>query len=231
MNKKIVLWGATGQAKVLWELFERTHDQVIALFENNREIVQMSPHKQSPIYYGKDGFLEWKACAHPERNPIHGLAAIGGSRGKDRIELQDFMRMNDLLLITAIHPTAFVAGDAKIGETCQILAHATICAEAVLGEACIINSSALVEHECNLSRGVHIGPGAKLAGQVEVAEFSFIGTGAIILPRVRIGKNVIVGAGAVVTRDVPDNLTVVGIPARPLPRKPSIKGPLEYSKE
>jgi acetyltransferase-like isoleucine patch superfamily enzyme len=42
----------------------------------------------------------------------------------------------------------------------------------------------------------------------------WIGAGAIILPGVKIGKMAIVGAGAVVTKDVPDNTTVVGIPAK-----------------
>jgi sugar O-acyltransferase (sialic acid O-acetyltransferase NeuD family) len=216
MNKKIVLWGATGQAKVLWELFEHTHDQIVAVFENNREIFQLSAQKSVPIYYEKNGFLEWESVAHPERNPFYGLVAIGGSRGRDRIELQDFMKAHNILNITAIHPTAFVAGDVKIGTSCQILAHSTICSESIIGNACIINSSATVEHECKLSNGVHVGPGAKLAGLVEIGEYSFIGTGAIILPRIKIGKNVIVGAGAVVTKNIEDNITVVGNPAKPL---------------
>jgi len=216
MNKKIVLWGATGQAKVLWELFEHSHDQVVAIFENNHEIFQLSAQKSVPIYYGKKGFFEWKSIACPEQNPVYGLVAIGGSRGRDRIELQSFMQAHNILDITAVHPTAFVSNDAEIGASCQVLAHSTICAEAVIGNACIINSSALVEHECKLSDGVHLGPGAKLAGLVEIGEFSFIGTGAVILPRIKIGKNVIVGAGAVVTKDVGDNTTVIGNPAKPL---------------
>jgi sugar O-acyltransferase (sialic acid O-acetyltransferase NeuD family) len=223
MHRKIVMWGATGQAKVLWELFEHTFDEVIALFENNHEIIELSPFKKAPIYYGKNGFLEWKSVARPDRNQIYGLAALGGSRGKDRVELQEFMQANNILPITAVHPTAFVARDARIGESCQILAHATICAETSVGNSCIVNSSATIEHECKLAVGVHIGPGAKLAGLVQVDEFSFIGTGAIILPRVNIGKNVIVGAGAVVTKNIADNLTVVGNPARPFANIQNVK--------
>jgi sugar O-acyltransferase (sialic acid O-acetyltransferase NeuD family) len=219
MNRKIVLWGATGQAKVLWELFEHTQDQVIALFENNQDVLQLSSQKKAPIYYGKNGFLQWKSIVDPEKNQVYGLAAIGGSRGQDRVELQKFMQVHNVLPITARHPTAFVASDVQVGESCQILAHATICAEAFLGDACIINSSAIIEHECIIKTGVHIGPGAKLAGLVEIGEYSFVGTGAIILPRIRIGRNVVVGAGAVVTKNIEDNLTVVGNPARPLALK------------
>ena len=42
----------------------------------------------------------------------------------------------------------------------------------------------------------------------------YIGNGVYILPGVTIGNNVVVGAGAVVTKDVPDNSVVAGVPAR-----------------
>lgn len=42
----------------------------------------------------------------------------------------------------------------------------------------------------------------------------FIGAGAKIIGGVRIGDNVKIGANAVVVKDVPDNATVVGVPAR-----------------
>jgi acetyltransferase-like isoleucine patch superfamily enzyme len=41
-----------------------------------------------------------------------------------------------------------------------------------------------------------------------------IGTSATILCGINIGENAIVGAGSVVTRDVPDNAIVAGVPAR-----------------
>ena len=42
----------------------------------------------------------------------------------------------------------------------------------------------------------------------------WIGGNCTILPGVTIGSNVIVAAGAVVTKDVPDNCVVAGVPAR-----------------
>ncbi|MNG38364.1 Maltose O-acetyltransferase [compost metagenome] len=49
-----------------------------------------------------------------------------------------------------------------------------------------------------------------------------LGTNATVLPKVTIGKNVIVGAGAVVTKDVPDNSLVVGIPGKIIKELPSL---------
>ncbi len=43
---------------------------------------------------------------------------------------------------------------------------------------------------------------------------AWIGAGATILPYITIGENAIVAAGAVVTKDVPDNSIVAGVPAK-----------------
>ena len=42
-----------------------------------------------------------------------------------------------------------------------------------------------------------------------------IGANATILPAVRIGKLAVVGAGSVVTKNVSNNTTVIGVPAKP----------------
>jgi len=61
---------------------------------------------------------------------------------------------------------------------------------------------------------VHISPGARLAGGVCVGDLSWIGIGASVRQLVTIGARVVVGAGAAVVSDVPDDFTVVGVPAR-----------------
>ena len=50
-------------------------------------------------------------------------------------------------------------------------------------------------------------------GCIEVMDNVFIGSNTTILPNIRIGSNVIIGAGSVVTKDIPDNSVVVGVPA------------------
>ena len=51
-------------------------------------------------------------------------------------------------------------------------------------------------------------------GCIEVGDDCYFSTGCTILGPVKIGNNVTVGAGAVVTKDIPDNCIVAGIPAK-----------------
>lgn len=209
--KDMIFWGATGQAKVLRECMASSKLRLVAVFDNNASLT--SPFPDVPLYVGRNGFEKWLA-GREGNHPAGFLVAIGGDRGKDRIEVQEFLEGRGLVPLVARHPTAFAAANATIGAGSQLLATSAVCVEAVLGRACIVNTGATVDHECRLGDGVHIGPGAHLAGSVEVGSFAMIGTGAVVLPRVRIGGFAVVGAGAVVVRDVPPGAVVIGNPAR-----------------
>lgn len=51
-------------------------------------------------------------------------------------------------------------------------------------------------------------------GKIDIRDNVFVGHQAVIMPGVTIGPNAIIGAGAVVTRDVPPNTIVGGVPAK-----------------
>ncbi len=67
---------------------------------------------------------------------------------------------------------------------------------------------------CNLSQGVTIGKTnrGKNKGYPMIGDNVYIGPGAKVIGAVRVGNNVAIGANCVVTKDVPDNAVVVGIP-------------------
>lgn len=140
------------------------------------------------------------------------LVAIGNS--KIRICFLDQLKAFGYYLPALIHPTAWVSPSAQIGPASVVLAQAAVQSQALIGAGAILNTGCSVDHDSRLFDGVHICPGARLAGEVEVGARSLIGTGASVIPQVRIGSDVTVGAGAAVVRDLPDNVTATGVPAR-----------------
>lgn len=206
----LIIWGATGQAIVLEELISHSDVRLLAVFDNNADL--QSPLPDVPLYIGEAGFKEWRS-ANVGR-PVQFAVAIGGEHGVARMDRHLYLLRHGLTPRRLIHHSSFVAANAHLGEGCQVLANATVCARAILGTQVIVNSGANIDHECRLGDGVHIGPGATLAGAVLVDDYAFVGAGATVLPRVTIGAHSIVGAGSVVTSDVPNNTVVVGVPAK-----------------
>lgn len=117
-------------------------------------------------------------------------------------------------LVTLVHPFASVSRYAALDDGSVVFAGVVVNADARVGMGAILNTGCSIDHDCVLGDAVHVSPGARLAGGVQVGELSWIGIGASVRQLVRVGSRVMVGAGAAVVRDVPDAVTVVGVPAR-----------------
>lgn len=126
-------------------------------------------------------------------------------------------------LVTAVHPHATVADNARIGFGCFLAAGCIVGPGAELGMGCIVNHGAVVDHDCKVEDWCHLAPGTVLGGGACVREGALIGAGAVILPGRVVGAWAVVGAGAVVTYDVADRVTVAGVPARVI--REHAKGP------
>ena len=76
-----------------------------------------------------------------------------------------------------------------------------------------ISQAAKIGKGCTIFQNVTIGsntlPDSKNAGSPTIGDNVYIGAGATIIGNVKIGNNVRIGAGCSVTRDIPDNCTVV----------------------
>jgi len=81
----------------------------------------------------------------------------------------------------------------------------------VIGATAMIGSNVLIYHQVTLG-GTGNETGSKR--HPTVCDNAMIAAGAKILGNIYVGKNAKVGANAVVLKDVPDNATAVGIPAR-----------------
>lgn len=128
-----------------------------------------------------------------------------------------FDKFTDLggVFTSTISPKANVGHFGTIiSQGGNILSGAIVSNEVSIGLGAIVYFNTIIAHDCLLGKFVEISPGAKLLGAVKVGDYTQIGANATILPRVTIGENVVVGAGSVVTKDLPSNCLVVGVPAK-----------------
>ncbi len=117
-------------------------------------------------------------------------------------------------LVTFITPFCILSPFIEpIGHGSMILNSVEMEPAVSIGEQCLLNKKSYYGHGCKVSSYCEIGPTAIISAEAEIGEGCLIGIGAIILPRVKIGNNVIVAAGSVVTKNIPDNAVVAGVPA------------------
>jgi sugar O-acyltransferase (sialic acid O-acetyltransferase NeuD family) len=214
-RKKLIAWGASGQALVIEEFLSERGFELIALLDT--EPARTSPFRSVPIFTGPQALDHWLSTG--PHGDVHFIVAIGGEHGSERCAIAARLRAAGLVAATLVHPTAFVATSVRLGAGSVVLAQAAVGVRSELGECVIVNTAASVDHECVLGPGVHIGPGARVAGCVVVGGGTFVASGATIAPRVRIGSESIVGAGAVVVRDLPAGVVAYGNPARIVRRR------------
>lgn len=79
-----------------------------------------------------------------------------------------------------------------------------------IGNNVTITNSTILSHDASTKKVL----GYSKIGCVDIGDDVFIGFGCVVLPGVKIGNKVIVGAGTVVSKDVPDNVVIVGNPYR-----------------
>jgi len=115
---------------------------------------------------------------------------------------------------TVIHPTSHVSQRASLGQGVIVGVGCTVAAFAEIGRHARLNRRAIIGHHLQISDYVTVQPGANIASGVRIGACTYIGMSATVLDGIKIGAHSVVGAGAVVTKDVPDHVQVVGVPAK-----------------
>jgi len=211
---KLLIWGASGHAKVVADIVRRA-----GAFEVAGYLDDVNPYPPAATFLGAPLYTSVSSLATLRSQGVHHLI-LGVGNCEARLRLAAVGKGHGFSLATAVHPGSVVAEDVAMGAGTVVMAGAVVNPGTVLGENVVVNTGAVVDHDCVVEEGAHICPGARLAGDVTVGRGAWVGIGATVIEKVRIGAGAFVGAGAVVIRDVPANARVAGVPARTLGKGP-----------
>ena len=196
------VYGAGGHAQVVIDVLRARGIEVRRMYND-------APANQHPA--SRDVFPGIRLTGPDDFPPLDVPLVLAVGRNGERAELASVLGAR---FGQAVHPSALIAASARIGEGTVVLHGAVVQPNASIGRHVLINTAASVDHDCVVADYAHISPRVALSGHVEVGEGTHVGVGAVVIPKVKIGRWCRIGAGTVVIRDIPDNVTAVGNPAR-----------------
>lgn len=201
--KRLAIIGASGHGKAVAELAELCGYNV-AFFDD------AYPNKVQVEHWQVHGAT--KDIAKQDNSLTDAIVAIGDN--SIRLKLSNEVTSFGLNLVTLIHPSAVVSKYSTIGAGSVVLANSVISGFTTIGRGAIVNTSVVVEHDCVVGDFVHLSPNAAIGGGCTIKDLAWLGIGSSMIHLTHVGSRSIVGAGSVVVRDVPDNVVVIGAPAR-----------------
>jgi acetyltransferase-like isoleucine patch superfamily enzyme len=157
---------------------------------------------------------------HPANIELHDNVTIddnslvdGRGAGDDGLVIENNVIINRNCMLQAKDGPIRIKSRTTLGSNSVIISMAGV----ELGEAVLIAGNVYISagnyHFDDKNKPV-MDQGAWSKGPIIIGDHVWIGTGAVILDGVTVGKGAIIGAGAVVTKDVPANAIVAGVPAK-----------------
>jgi len=200
---RLLILGAGGHGKVVADIANILEQwDSISFLDDRKELKEVIGF---PVI-GK--LMDYKTLKNDFK---YAFVAIGNSTL--RLNWLERLHKEGFIIPTIIHPQRIVTKFIGIEYGTVIMAGVVVNAGTSIGRGCILNTSCSIDHDCKLGDGVHISPGAHIGGTAIIGSRAWLGIGSSIVNNIIIGNNSIVAAGATVIKNVPENVTVAGVPA------------------
>jgi sugar O-acyltransferase (sialic acid O-acetyltransferase NeuD family) len=205
----MLIVGAKGFAKEVLEVCNQNKELTNLIFYDDVNI------NDNDLLFNKYPILHSIQAAERYFKEVDNRFTVGiGNPNLRKLLVDKFEAIGGNLISIISNKTDIGTHEVLIEKGANILSGVKISNSVTIGKASLIYYNAIITHDCVIGDFVEISPNAVVLGAVKIGNYTHLGASCTILPHVTIGKNVKVGAGAVVTKNVPDNCTVVGIPAK-----------------
>jgi sugar O-acyltransferase (sialic acid O-acetyltransferase NeuD family) len=141
----------------------------------------------------------------------HAIICVGNA--KARRKLFEEIASTPLRFGQVVHPTAYIAPTAEIGQGVIICPLAFVGPFARVEDNVAVNVQAAIGHDSILQHSCVISPNAAVNGFARCGVASFVGAGAVLYPGVSLGDHSKLSAGSVLARSVGDGYLMHGNPA------------------
>ena len=207
--KKIYALGVGHNTPVFIDLALDCGYEIVGLYHYNGDKTGEVDHGYKILGSFDDLFL---------RKSLQGLnflLTMGDS--KIRTELSKKIISKGGLVPTLIHPTSIISKFAKISDVgVYISAFSFVQADSFVGDNTVILSHVNISHTTHIGKGCFLAGGSIIGAYTNMEDNVFIGQGALSISGkvATIGHDAYVGARSLLTKNVPPNTVVAGIPAK-----------------
>lgn len=118
--------------------------------------------------------------------------------------------------INLVHPSTKLNTNAVVGTGLLVFMYANISNDCIIEDFVTIQGYVGLGHDTKIRKWVHVSSYSFTGGFVVLEEESTLNTRATVLPHVIVRKGATVGAASLVIRNVKENTTVFGVPAKKL---------------
>lgn len=211
MTNNIVIVGASGFGREVAWLIERINEKdkrwnIIGFVDDNDD-VQGTTINGYPVIGKVEELCNYNGYV---------ICAIGSSTTRKNV-IKKIDKMNgNVQFATIIDPSVQMSKYVDIGKGCIICANTILTTNIKIGDFCTVNLSCTIGHDSVLEDYVTVYPSVNISGNTHYGKLVELGTGTQIIQGKKVGSGTIVGAGSVVVKDLPENCTAVGIPAKPI---------------
>lgn len=208
MKRKLVVWGAGMQARVVGDIVRQQGVYQLVGF-----IDSVNPHRKGEPFAGA-AVLGGREQLEPllQQGVTHLIFGFG--HNSSRLRLAEEVALLGYSLATAIHPDASVAPDVTLGPGCVVKAGAVVDTAVQIGANVMLSPNTTVSHGSILEDGVRLSAGAQLGGSVHVKRGAWLAVGVSVKPQIVIGEGAMIGIGSVVLSDIPAHTVAYGVPAK-----------------